>query len=65
MRDSTSTAPSEDTPSPIDVEGVPQEEGLNRADVADRVDLDPEEQVNRTDQEPGESIADSDRPEDR
>ena len=36
---------------PIDVEGVPEEEDVDTADAADRVDLDPEEQENRDDPE--------------
>ena len=63
---------------PLDVEGPPAEEGLSAADAADRVDLDPEEQLNRPDQPdatpderrqfqspPDRSIADADHPEDR
>lgn len=34
---------------PLSVDGVPGEEDVSAADVADRVDLDPEEQPNRTD----------------
>jgi len=63
---------------PLDVKGAPAEEDLSVADAADRVDLDPDEQVNRPDQPgvseeerrqfndpPERSIADSDHPEDR
>lgn len=35
---------------PIDVDGAPDEEDLSTTDAADRVDLDPEEQVSRPDQ---------------
>ena len=34
---------------PIEPDGVPEEESISEADVADRVDLDPEDQPNRTD----------------
>lgn len=34
---------------PLSIDGVPAEEDVSTADVADRVDLDPEEQPNRTD----------------
>ncbi|WP_028645547.1 hypothetical protein [Nocardioides sp. URHA0020] len=63
---------------PLSVEGAPGEEDLSTADVADRLDLDPGEQLNRPDQPdarpdererfehpPQRSIADSDHPEDR
>ncbi|MBB3044159.1 hypothetical protein [Nocardioides soli] len=64
---------------PVDAPGVPDEEDLSRADVAERVDLDPDEQPNRPEQadfdeaerrqydEPpvDRPIAESDRPEDR
>jgi hypothetical protein len=63
---------------PVDVEGTPAEEDLSVADAADRVDLDPDEQANRSDQPgvsaeerrqfndpPERSIADSHDPEDR
>lgn len=33
-----------------EVEGAPAEEDLSTADVADRVDLDPDDQLNRPDQ---------------
>jgi hypothetical protein len=36
---------------PIELDGVPAEEGISPADVAERLDEDPEEQVNRTDQD--------------
>ncbi|WP_193612726.1 hypothetical protein [Nocardioides lijunqiniae] len=32
---------------PIDLGGVPAEEGINAADAEERLDVDPEEQVNR------------------
>lgn len=32
---------------PIDLGGVPAEEGINPADAEERLDVDPEEQVNR------------------
>jgi len=32
---------------PVELEGVPAEEGVDEADAADRLDLDPEEQPNR------------------
>jgi hypothetical protein len=35
---------------PLTVDGAPGEEGLSSADVAERVDLDPDEQLNRPDQ---------------
>lgn len=35
---------------PIDITNVPDEEGISEADVAERVDRDPEEQLNRPDQ---------------
>lgn len=35
---------------PVVAQGVPEEEDLAEADVAERVDLDPEEQPNRSDQ---------------
>ena len=34
---------------PVEVEGVPAEEGVSTADAAERVDKDPEEQLNATD----------------
>jgi hypothetical protein len=39
--------------SPLNLDGVPGEEEVSAADAAERVDLDPEEQHNRTDPEPG------------
>lgn len=52
------TGPQRDRP--VQVEGVPAEEGISEADVAERVDEDPEHQVNRRDpvQAPDESPAD-------
>jgi hypothetical protein len=35
---------------PIEVAGAPSEESLSGADVAERADLDPDEQLNRPDQ---------------
>jgi hypothetical protein len=35
--------------SPVEIEGVPEEEGISTADAAERVDEDPEEQRNRHD----------------
>jgi hypothetical protein len=35
---------------PVEVDGAPAEEDLSGADVAERVDLDPDEQLNRPDQ---------------
>ena len=32
---------------PIDLGGVPDEEGINAADAEERLDVEPEEQVNR------------------
>lgn len=34
---------------PLDLEGVPDEEGISEADAAERLDKDPEEQENRED----------------
>ena len=45
---------------PVQPEGVPDAEGVSTADVADRVDLDPEEQPNRTDPVQGGSPQDRD-----
>jgi hypothetical protein len=42
--------PSEHEP-PVETEGAPAEEEIDEADVADRVDEDPEEQPNRVDPE--------------
>lgn len=63
---------------PAEVDGAPSEEAPSGADVAERVDLDPEEQLNRPDQpdatpeerrqyeDPtGPPIAKQDRPTDR
>lgn len=41
--------PPEPSDRPVDVESVPDEEGVSQADAAERVDLDPEEQHNATD----------------
>ncbi|MFC6045120.1 hypothetical protein ACFP8W_08835 [Nocardioides hankookensis] len=35
---------------PLDLEGVPDEEDVSTADSADRVDAEPDEQLNRPDQ---------------
>ena len=43
---------------PIATEGVPAEEGISEADVADRVDLEPEDQPNRVDPVQGGSPPD-------
>lgn len=45
---------------PVQPEGVPAEEGISEADVAERVDLDPDEQPNRTDPAQGGSPPDRD-----
>ena len=45
---------------PLQPQGVPAEEDVSAADVADRVDLDPEEQPNRTDPVQGGSPPDRD-----
>jgi hypothetical protein len=45
---------------PVRPQGVPAEEGVSEADVADRVDLDPEDQPNRTDPVQGGSPPDRD-----
>ena len=45
---------------PVQPQGVPAEEGVSEADVADRVDLDPEDQPNRTDPVQGGSPPDRD-----
>lgn len=34
---------------PLHTEGVPEEEGISQADVAERLDKDPDEQLNATD----------------
>jgi hypothetical protein len=36
---------------PVEADGVPDEEGISQADVADRVDQDPDEQLNRPEQD--------------
>jgi hypothetical protein len=36
---------------PVDLEGVPEEEDISKADAVDRLDEDPDEQVNRTERE--------------
>ncbi len=41
---------------PIDVSEAPDAEGLSTADVADRVDLDPADQPNRTDPVQGRAV---------
>jgi hypothetical protein len=45
---------------PIQSQDVPAEEGVSEADVADRVDLDPRDQPNRTDPVQGGSPPDRD-----
>jgi hypothetical protein len=64
---------------PLEAQGLPEEEEVSRADVADRVDEDPDGQLNRPDQPDFDEsereqyenppverpIADADRPEDR
>jgi len=45
---------------PVQAQGAPAEEGISEADVADRVDLDPEDQPNRTDPVQGGSPPDRD-----
>ncbi|KQY54251.1 MULTISPECIES: hypothetical protein [unclassified Nocardioides] len=63
-------SPNEPGPAPsdknrhIEPEDVPAEEHMETADISERVDLDPEEQVNRPDQT-DDSIADAETPEDR
>ncbi|MCW2793433.1 MAG: hypothetical protein JWO76_2531 [Nocardioides sp.] len=39
---------------PVDLEGVPAEEGISSADAADRIDEDPDEQVNYTERKAAE-----------
>ena len=34
---------------PLDIDSTPAEEGVSRADVAERLEKDPEEQLNATD----------------
>jgi hypothetical protein len=41
-----------DTEQPLDLGGVPQEEDVETADVAERVEKDPAEQPNYTEQHP-------------
>jgi hypothetical protein len=36
---------------PVDLEGLPEEEGVSTADAADRIGLDPDEQPNYTEDE--------------
>jgi hypothetical protein len=43
--------PPEPTDRPLDLGGVPDAEDVSAADAAERVELDPEEQKNRTDPE--------------
>ncbi len=47
---------------PLDLSAAPAEEDVSAADVADRVDLDPEEQPNRTDPVQGGADAPEGRP---
>lgn len=51
---------------PVEVEGVPEEEGISTADAADRLEQDPEQVENRRDV-PADaiSLAEDDVPEDR
>jgi hypothetical protein len=49
---------------PVEAEGVPSEEGVNTADVGERVHLDPEKQTNLNDPRSERPIVDDDRPED-
>lgn len=35
---------------PIELDGVPEEEGISQADATERLDEDPDEQVNKPDQ---------------
>lgn len=49
----TSPEPPEPRDTPIDLEGVPDEEGVSEADAADRVERDPEEQRNKEDRNDG------------
>lgn len=48
---STTPEPPRSADPPIELEGVPEEEGISEADAAERVDLDPDEQQNRKDVE--------------
>lgn len=50
MGDREHTQQSVEENRPVEVDGAPTEEDLSGADVADRIDLDPDEQVNRPDQ---------------
>lgn len=50
--------PDEDRP--VEFEGVPVEEGMDEADAADRLDEDPDEQVNFPDSERRETLDDPD-----
>ena len=50
-------APNEQDP-PVEVEGMTGEEDIDPADVADRVEEDPEEQPNRVDPEYAQDEAD-------
>lgn len=43
------TTPQDDRP--VELEGVPNEENIDTADAVERLDLDPEEQPNRTDEQ--------------
>jgi len=54
------TAP-HDPGRPLDLSGTPAEEDLSEADVADRVDLDPEDQPNRTDPVQGGAVGPEDQ----
>jgi hypothetical protein len=47
---------------PVQVEGVPEEEDVSEADVAERIDDDPDEVPNATDPE---GVADATYPEER
>lgn len=49
------TSPREERP--VELEGVPAEEGISEADVSERLDNDPEEQVNKPDQDNRDGIA--------
>jgi len=40
---------------PVEAEGVPDEEGIDEADVVERVDEDPEEQASFTETHPEEA----------
>jgi hypothetical protein len=41
---------------PMSIDGAPAEEDVSMADAADRVDLDPEDQPNRTDPVQGGAV---------